>query len=159
MRYINDNILYFGVTLEDIKNNFGDLIIYIYNQISLDYDAMKEIYNDIYCSENYDDENSYKYNKNTKYLKFDNLDEQDNKYKYIFNSELTVKYQKEYIYVDIFKNKKFINKIHKYLNKKSPKKLKFHGITKILLNNFYGKNESIKGIRDIDWKLHFWDAF
>lgn len=148
MKYIEDDELQFGDLLEEMISKFNDLILYIYHQFSLDYESMKTLYEERYCSIDYDYETSS--SVVSKYLKFDNHEEPDNKYKYIFVDQL-----KEYHY----KNERFINEIHKYLLKKPLKQLRFSNIKKILLNNFYGKNNSVKGVRDIDWKLHFWEWF
>jgi Family of unknown function (DUF5868) len=148
MAYIINNKLNLGNNAEKIQCNLDSLLQYIYKQLPLDYDKMKEIYRNVKVPMDYDylaDEKEIHH-----YIRFVNNPTEDEKYAYKFDS----------VFSDTnYKNKKFINEVHAYLIKKNPKELRLENISEIELLNCQDMNEDARGIRDVDWKLHFWKKF
>lgn len=143
MKYIKNDKLYLGSKEQTIKNNLKEIIKYIYYQCPLDYDQMKQIYKYIETDCEYDDYDLLYYEFETNLM-------QDNKYAYELIKDLD----------NTYKNEELINELHNYLLlTKSPKKLRLNNIRQIQLINNNGINKDSSGIRDLDWKLHFWDEY
>ncbi|AVL95246.1 hypothetical protein ma859 [Moumouvirus australiensis] len=151
MKYIIDNYLDLGEKESEIYFNLESIIRYIYCQIPLDYNKMNEIYKDVqvdYCFDYI--RNNYIYGE----PKFISNEMEDNKYIYKFKYEL-----KEICFLEEDNNIELIREIHQYLTEKSPKNLILKDIHTIKLINDDGNNEEKGGVRNLDWKLHFWPEY
>lgn len=153
MPYIKKNILSFGSKENEIKRNVDALMYQIYNNIPLDHASMLELYigREVPCS--FDDEDSDEHNDYYRHgLKFCPHPEPDDKYIYTVDS------------FDIDgdlheKTQKFLEEINEYLGSKSAKKLILKGITDLTVTNDRNVNKDARGIRFLDWRLHFWKKF
>lgn len=151
MKYITDNYLDLGEKESEIYFNLESIIRYIYHQIPLDYTKMKELYKDIQVDNCFDYiEDDYIYGG----PKFISNEMEDSEYIYQFKHELD-----EIFFSEEDNNIEFIRELHQYLVEKSPNNLILKDIHTIKLVNDNGINEEKGGIRDLDWKLHFWPEY
>ena len=159
MKFISNDKLVLGKSDEDTKQNLDYLFRYIYYQFILDHDKMKPLYKDVKVPVTYDDEDDYDYDcfcedyDHAKYrdnLRFLSNSKLDDKYIYRFDRGLRDR---------AYDNSEFINQLHKYLSENSPKKLKLRKITSLSLSNKDGVNDDARGVRFLDWKLHFWSTY
>ena len=160
MNYITGNSLDLGKKESDIRYNLYSILYYVYNQIPLDYDKMKKLYENIEVDCDYD---YYDYEKEDDYYncngpKFVSNEMEDDEYVYKFNSKLNGHRFPE-PYAGEKYNNKLIREIHEFLKEKSPKKLTLKNIHKIKFINDTGVNKDSRGIRDLEWKLHFWPEY
>ncbi|AGC02399.1 hypothetical protein H012_gp049 [Acanthamoeba polyphaga moumouvirus] len=117
---------------------------------------MKKTYEQIQVENDYDDENNINVNPHIN-IPFESNLTQDNKYFYKIRKETDEDYIDEGVDIDYYyKNKKLIRSLHQYLSNNSPKDLIITDIKKLKLINDQDINKSVKGIRDLDWKLHCW---
>lgn len=146
--HMNGDMLNCGESSEIILHSLSDLIRYIYMSFKLDYDVMKKIYSNIDGSMNYD----FYTDENNNYLSinFSNSSDKDHKYSY-FHQDKFINCARYY--------DDFIEKIHTLLTVKSTQQLFFENISQITLLNTSGICSDSRGVRDVDWKLHFWDSF
>ena len=151
MKYIRNNKLFLGTKLKIIKSNLQDIIQYIYYQYKLDYNKMDKIYKHIESENDYDC--IYDRHKPNNII-FENNPIEDNKYIYKWNSYFWFDDNEDY-----YKNEKLINELHNYLCTNKLKDLKFNNINKMKLINDCGIYNSIWEIRNLDWKLHFWNEY
>ncbi len=153
MKYIKSNILYLGITEAQIKKNLDKLIRYIYNQLPLNHDQMKKYYKNVKVPVSFDDHdksNDYDTDYYRSEVKFVNCKDKDNKYSYEFDNELCMSY---------YDDSPFIKTIHKYLTKRTPKKLKIGDFTSLHMFNECGINKDARGVRYLDWRLYFWPEY
>uniref|UniRef100_A0A6G6ABG9 Uncharacterized protein n=1 Tax=Borely moumouvirus TaxID=2712067 RepID=A0A6G6ABG9_9VIRU len=184
MKYITGNYLDLGKKESEIRYNLKSIIKYIYCQIPLDYDKMKKLYKHVKVDCDYD----FKKDDDYDYLGPDFMpnemqddgcvcefeheldgfyfpgpdfmpnEMQDDEYVYKFKDELDEFYFPEpYLGEDI--NNELIREMHEFLIEKSPKKLILKDIRTIKLIKNKGVNEDRRGVRGLDWKLHFWPEY
>uniref|UniRef100_A0A6G6ADS4 Uncharacterized protein n=1 Tax=Borely moumouvirus TaxID=2712067 RepID=A0A6G6ADS4_9VIRU len=112
---------------------------------------MKELYNDVqvdYCFDYIRD--NYIYGE----PKFISNEMEDNEYIYKFKNELD-----EVCFSEEDNNIELVRELHQYLVKEIPNNLILKNIHTIKLINDSGINEEKGGVRDLDWKLHFWPEY
>ncbi|AGC02436.1 hypothetical protein H012_gp012 [Acanthamoeba polyphaga moumouvirus] len=156
MKYITGNYLDLGKKESEIRYNLKSIIKYIYCQIPLDHDKMKKLYKYVEVDCDYD----YKKDDDYDYLGPDFMPNkmQDDEYVYKFKHELNESYFPEpHSGEDI--NNELIREMHEFLIEKSPKKLILKDIRTIKLIKNKGVNKDRRGVRDLDWKLHFWQEY
>ncbi|AEQ60172.1 hypothetical protein [Acanthamoeba castellanii mamavirus] len=110
---------------------------------------MVELYKDVEVENDYDHiktKGIYDFNLE---FKFEPNPVVDDKYVYKFDGDLSERYE----------NNKLTEKLHEYFTNNSPKNLKLDGVIKLTLINNDGVNVDRRGVRDIDWKLHFWPEY
>lgn len=145
MKFIKNNILILGDGKTLLKN-LDKLFMFIYHNVFLDHENMKKLYDKVIVPVNFDDlddddDNYYRYR-----LKFISCKNKDDKYIYVFEEEDNDD--------DIF-----ISELHNFLSSNTPKKLKIDKFTSIVLSNHKGINTDARGVRYLDWRLHFWEEF
>ena len=148
MEYIKNNVLDIeNLSKEDLK----ELIRYIYLQFPLDHDKMKELYDDVKVPISFDDTEKDDDDYRSK-LTFISNDNPDYAYIYQFDPDLSQSY---------FGDCYFIKKLHKYLIKKSPRKLKLGNLDQLSVHNVHprGINDDARGVRYMDWRLYFWRKY
>ncbi|AUV57997.1 hypothetical protein [Bandra megavirus] len=131
------------------KDKLEELIRYVYNQAPLSYPEMKKIYRLTDAPMKYDHVRDKK--DISSYIKFYNNYNEDDKYVCEIIPELDEDYYENYL--------PFIKKIHEYASKTSPMLLKFRNVEMMTLCNVSGMNHDSRGVRDVDWKLHFWKKY
>lgn len=186
MTYIKENSL--KLKSKNIHKKLNGILYYIYENCPLDYEKMKTQYKNVKGISNFDcvkhdPDIFFKSDTSNNSDTSDSSDGSDNEELDIYD-RTRVSFEpsfknnnsidKKYIYK--FKNKydpayednseirKLILEINEYLTsgksiKKSAKKLKIRGIKKINIKNESGINNDVRGVRDVDWKLHFWDNY
>ncbi|AGF85780.1 hypothetical protein QJ854_gp002 [Moumouvirus goulette] len=119
---------------------------------------MKKIYKQIEVDNNYDYEINDNINPHN--ILFESNPVRDDKYIYKIIKENDEDYIDEGIGIDYYyTNKKLIRSLHHYLSENSPKNLIIVDVKKIKLINNQDVKKSVKGIRDVDWKLHCWSEY
>lgn len=156
MKYIVDDYLYLGSKENEINNNFTWLMRYLYREFVLDYDKMKKIYGHIESDNNYDDIYNDNNIRDILYFEPNLMDDDKYIYKYENNINLDNDIDDIVFYEEI---KNLILELQVYLSEKTTKRLRVMGITKLKLVNDFGINKYVGGIRDLDWKLHFWPEY
>ena len=148
--FIRYDMLDIGKTENEIEHNLEQIIKYIYEYFPLDHDKMIKLYEDVKVPVSFDDEddddNDYRYD-----LTFVSYPKPDDKYIYKFNDQLN-------FYGDV-DDELYITEIHKYLAKYSPKRLRIKGIKSLYLSNHRGVNSDARGVKMLDWKLHYWEEY
>jgi len=158
-KYIKNNILNLGNTLGIIEHNMEKLLQYIYKQFPLNYDEMEKLYQDIQVPVDFDDlddedrelNNYYRYN-----LKFVNYMKEDDKYIYDF--------QDDNFCQEDYDNDPFIIELHgflsnKFLSNNSSSQLSIKKFKNMEFFNNCNGNKDARGVRYLDWRLHFWKKF
>lgn len=149
---ISINKLTLGNTNEEMINRLTDLMGYVYKQFPIDYKKMSKIYHDVESKMDYDfldDEKDIH-----SYIKFNSNFNTDDEYHYKFKKDLDLddKYS-------IFEDNNFIREVHRYLMRFGPLLLRMKDIVSITLTNNKDVNSDARGVRALDWKLHFWKSY
>lgn len=158
--FIEDDKLFFNFNVKRSQKFMKNIIKYIYEQFSLNYEKMKFHYSGKKSLLDIDGDICYEFGLPN--LQFDNSMEKDDEYFYIFDSEQKMRLKKN------CETERIITILHNYLKEHPASKLKIYSINsedeiepiKILsINNLSGINQDIRGIRDVDWKLYFWNKY
>ncbi len=83
-------------------------------------------------------------------MKFTCYYEKDHKYVYSFNNNFNSEY---------YDNDPFIIELHEYLLNESPQELRVGKVQLLCLTNNCGVNNDARGVRSLDWKLHYWNKY
>ena len=150
--YIKNKVLNFGKSDDEMKENMSEILFYIYNYFSLNYEKMKELYKDVEVPISFDDDDSDIHDYYRSKLRFICCYDKDDTYIYEFDNNNDVD-------IDSYENQSLINEIHNFLLNNSPKKLHIGDFKKITIVNERGINDDARGIRYLDWKLYFWNEF
>lgn len=153
-KYIKNNRLRLGKSESTFTRNLEKLMNYIYEQFPLDHDNMKQLYEHVRVPVNFDDTEYEDNEKSNSYyrsaLKFTCHYDKDDKYIYSFNNEFDS---------ECYNNDPFIIELHEYLLSKTPQELRIGRVELLYLTNDRGVNEDARGVRSLDWKLHFWNKY
>lgn len=173
-KYINKNRLELNFhNIEEITCKLTSIIKYIYHNLPLDYDEMERLYFDSNSSVDFDFKKDCRSAGDRSYInrpKFvPNIS--DNKYIYRFVMNLTFN---KYYWNEQFNELKesntdpdknfdycfdLTNEIHEYLKENTAKDLIISGVIGLKLVNTSGINTDSRGIREVDWKLSFWEKY
>lgn len=151
--YIENGVICLGKSNYEMEQNLSEIIRFINYQLPLNHDAMKLLYDHIKVPVIFDDEDDDNYDHNDYYrwnLKFVSNYEKDGEYIYDYDNDINI---------DCYENKELIIELRNYLESKSPKKLHISNYNKIKIYNPHGINHDARGVRFMDWKLHFWQSF
>ena len=144
--YIKKNTLSLGKENEQLTN-LNLLVSYIYYSCQLNHQKMLKLYQDLKVPVNYDDEEDYDEDYRWE-LGFMNCTKKDHMYEYDFDLKFIIDDENE-----------FIKEVREYLQNNETRKLKIAGATELVVYNNHGTYKTSRGVREMDWKLHFWPEF
>ena len=135
---------------KNLKNDITDILRYIYQQFPLDHKRMKKMYDHVKAPVNFDDDSDSDDDYYRWKLKFVTNPKLDDDYIYKFH---------DVIDIDYYENKTLIDELHNFLKKKKPEKLLLDEFDVIQLSNHKGVNDDARGVKYLDWRLHFWTEY
>ena len=175
--YISNGKLFLGIY--NIKGKLVDVLRYLYTYFTLDHDKMMLLYKNIIVTNDFDDfvlcQNADEHDKMRDTLEFNNYKYEDDKYIYKYETDIiksaidngfippcAKKDMKlpDNININAFKYKTLIRELHNYFKAgNSPKDLRIVDYDTLVMRNCHGINKDARGVRELDWKLYFWDRY